>query len=412
MSRRRLDREDLWDLVLGGSVLATGGGVSPTREQFDAYVDPILEDGVQPELLDPAALDDDAMVYMEVGAGGGVRRADRERYLLPSAAGRWRDDVDPTGWIQDRLAESDHLYPLGSWAAAPERDWHQRVNRSMADLAGGEADAYLSFEIGPNIFMELLAAASEGKPLIDADVAGHRSVPEISLSSFNIHGIPAQPVLFASPWGDLVTLERTISWQRMEDIGRHLAIVGGGGVRGLMAFDGSAVREASVHRTVSKALEIGRAIRGAADRRGDVVDAVVQATGGYTLFRGRVLVRINEERDGFIWGSIRLTGCEDWAGQSFRLGYKNENHMSWLDDRPLAMSPDLITVLDAETGLGLSNFNAADWNYGREVVVLGIPCHSVWRSDRGLRIFHPARWGFACDYLPIEEVAGGQEPSS
>ncbi|MEZ4571314.1 MAG: DUF917 family protein [Thermomicrobiales bacterium] len=67
------------------------------------------------------------------------------------------------------------------------------------------------------------------------DIAGYRAVPEVSLCSFNIHGVPAQPVLFASAWGDVIVLERVISWQRMEDIGRHLAVVSGGGVRGLMA---------------------------------------------------------------------------------------------------------------------------------------------------------------------------------
>ncbi|MEZ4522446.1 MAG: DUF917 domain-containing protein [Thermomicrobiales bacterium] len=405
MAASVLTKEDLWDLVVGGSAIATGGGgTGPTREQFDAYVDPILESGAQPSLLDPGELDDDAMVYMEVGAGGGVTRADRERYLSPGIAGWWRRDINRTQWIRDRLDEYDNLYPVGSWAEPPDEGWNEQIDQRMAELHGAEPDAHLIFEIGPNVFRSMLAAAQKGNPLIDADIAGYRAVPEVSLCSFNIHGVPAQPVLFASAWGDVIVLERVISWQRMEDIGRHLAVVSGGGVRGLMAFDGETVREKTFSGTVSKALEVGRAIRAARESGRDVAQAVADITDGHVLFRGTVLARLNEDHTAFIWGTERILGTGEWKGQTFKIWYKNENHMSWIDDAPFVMSPDLITVIDPETGYGLSNFDSPAWDYGREVAVLGAPCHPLWRSERGLRIFHPARWGFACDYTPIDEA--------
>ncbi len=405
MAARTFEKEDLWDLVVGGSAIATGGGgTGPTRKQFDAYVDPILAGGVQPTLLDPSELVDDATVYMPVGAGGGVTRADRERYLSSGMAGWWRQDINPTQWVRDRLREYDNLYPQGDWAAPPDENWNELVNLRMVELHGAEADAHLVFEIGPNVFRSMLDAALSGKPLIDADIAGYRAVPEVSLCSFNIHGVPAQPVLYASAWGDLIVLERVVSWQRMEDIGRHLAVVSGGGVRGMMAFDGATVREKTFNGTVSKALEVGRTIRAAQGRGDDVAQAVADTTAGHVLFRGTVLARLNEEHTAFIWGTERILGTGDWAGQTFKIWYKNENHMSWIDDAPFVMSPDLITVIDPETGYGLSNFDGSVWDYGREVAVLGAPCHPLWRSERGLRIFHPARWGFACDYTPIEEA--------
>lgn len=405
MPRTVLTKEDLWDLVVGGSAIATGGGgVGPTREQFDAYVDPILAQGVEPALIDPADLPDDATVYMGVGAGGGVTRADRERYLSPGMLAWWRRDIDPVHWVRDRLREYDYLYPLGDWASPPDADWEQTVNRRMAELCGAPADAYLAFEIGPNVFRQILAAALVGKPQVDADTAGYRAVPEVSLCSFNIHGVPAQPVLFSSAWGDIIVLERVISWQRMEDINRHLAIVSGGGVRGTMAFDGATVREKTFGGTVSKALAIGRAIRAARERGDDVADAAAHAAGGRVLFRGTVLARLNEDHTAFIWGTERIIGTGADAGKTLKIWYKNENHMTWIGDRPFVMSPDLVTVLDAETGYGLSNFDANAWEYGRAVAVLGVPCHPLWRSERGLRIFHPWRWGFACDYVALEDA--------
>lgn len=400
-----LDKEDLWDMVVGGSAIATGGGgVGPTREQFEAFVDPILERGVQPALLDPRELRDDATVYMAVGAGGGVRAADRERYLSPGMAGWWRRDIDPVAWVRDQLEQKDYLYPLGDWADIPGPDWTTVVDRRMEALSGTPPEAYVPFEIGPNVFRQMLAVAEQGLPLVDADIAGYRAVPEISLSSFNIHGVPAQPALFASAWGDIMVLEQVVSWQRLEDIGRHLAVVSGGGVRGLMSFDGATVRDKSFNGTVSKAWRVGTAIRAARERGADVAEAAADAAGGQVLFRGIVQTRVNEDHTAFIWGTERIIGTGDHTGNTFKIWYKNENHMTWIGDRPYVMSPDLVTVLDAETGYGLSNFDANAWDYGREVAVLGVPCDPLWRSERGIRIFHPWRWGFACDYTPFDEA--------
>ncbi len=95
----------------------------------------------------------------------------------------------------------------------------------MAKLCGHQPEAFLPFEIGPNNFREMLTCAEDGLPLLDADVAGYRAVPEISLSSFNIHDVPAQPALFASAWGDIITVERVVSWQRLVTSPCHLAVV-------------------------------------------------------------------------------------------------------------------------------------------------------------------------------------------
>ena len=408
-----LNKEDMWDMVVGASAIATGGGgTGPTREQFDAYVDPVLAKGVKPTLIDPSELGDDQTVYMEMGVGGGVRAADRERYLSSGIACWWRRDIDATAWIADELQKKDHLYPLGDWAEIPGNDWREVVNQRMEEMVGSPAEASLAFEIGPSNFRQMLTAAEAGIPLIDADIAGYRAVPELSLSSFNIHGVPAQPVLFSSPWGEIMILEQIISWQRMEDIARHLAIVSGGGHRGLMAFDGKTVREKTFSGTISKARNVGRAIRAAREAGQDVTEAAARETNGYVLFRGKVQVRINEDHTAFIWGTERIHGTGEFEGQTFKIWYKNENHMTWIGDRPYVMSPDLVTVLDAETGYGLSNFDTTAWDYGRDVTVLGVPCDPLWRTERGLRIFHPWRWGFACDYTPIDEAVAAVTPRS
>ncbi len=408
MATRLLDATDLWDMAVGGAALATGGGgVGPTREQFDSVVGPALQRGARPALVDAADVPDDELVYIGAGVGGGVRREEKERWLSnPGWEARWRPGFDPAAWIQSQLDELDYLYPASSWSERPDPEWRNVAEYRLQDLLGRPSYAYLPFEIGPNVYMTLLDAAAKGKPVVDGDVAGHRAVPEVSLCSLNVNEARIGPVVLATAWGDVMVLEKVLNWQRLEDLSRHVAVSCGGGVAGMMAFPGSVIRTGAVTGTISKAMQVGRAIRAALAAGDDPAGAAARAAGGRVLFRGRVLARLNEEKGAFIWGDERLEGSGDFAGHTFRIWYKNENHMSWLDGRPHVMSPDLVTVLDAQTGYGLSNFGANDWYWGREVAVVGVPCAPIWRTERGLRIFHPWRWGFACDYRPIETVTG------
>ncbi|HUY99519.1 MAG TPA: DUF917 domain-containing protein [Thermomicrobiaceae bacterium] len=408
MATRTLDAADLWDISVGGGALATGGGgVGPTREQFDATVGPRLAQGDQPRLIDAADLPDDELVYLSAGVGGGVRREEKERWLAnPGWGARSRPGFDQTAWINARLDELEELYPSCSWSERPGPDWHAVAEDRLRAALGRESFAYMPFEIGPRVYTTVLDAASKGKPTVDADLAGYRAVPEVSMASLNVHQARIGPVVLATAWGDLVVLEKVLNWQRLEDLSRHVAVSCGGGVGGMMAFPGAVVRAGAVAGTISKAMHVGRAIREATAAGRDPVAAAAEAAGGHVLFRGRVLAQLNEDKGSFIWGDERLEGTGDYAGHTFRVWYKNENHMSWLDGRPHVMSPDLVTVLDAATGHGLSNFAPGDWGYGREVGVIGVPCAPVWRTERGLRIFHPARWGFACEYRPIEDVVG------
>ena len=72
---------------------------------------------------------------------------------------------------------------------------------------------------------------------------------------------------------------------------------------------------------------------------------------GGLLYRGNVLTRLNEDRDAFLWGTVHLTGTGEWQGISYKVWYKNENQMTWLDGEPHAMSPDIVTVIDPGNGI-------------------------------------------------------------
>ena len=62
-------------------------------------------------------------------------------------------------------------------------------------------------------------------------------------------------------------------------------------------------------------------------------------------------------------------------------------------------TPDLITVLDAETGEPITTEGL---RYGFRVVVLGIPSHEQWRSPRGLELVGPGYFGYDVPFVPVE----------
>ncbi|MCZ7569911.1 MAG: DUF917 domain-containing protein [Ardenticatenaceae bacterium] len=408
MALRELQAEDLWNIIVGSTVLATGGGgIAPSRELFEHFTRSTFESGLKPAMVDAEDLADDEMVYRRTGAGGMVRREDKEKWLInPGLEARWRPDsgFDQRKWIKERLRELEYLYPIPAWSSRPDETWSADVaERRLQELIGKPPAAYIASEVGPNLLQKFLKAAQEGKPLVDADTAGYRAVPENSLCSLAVHEAPITPVVLATPWGDLIVYEKVLNWQRLEDLNRQIAVSCGGEVHGWMAHEGRVIKSAAVAGSLSKARAIGEALKQASESQRDPVQAVAEAAGGHILFRGTVRAQVNEDKGGFIWGDIYLEGIDRFQGQFFRIWYKNENHMSWLDNRPFVMSPDLITVVDGKSGVGLSNFAVKEWQWGREVAVLGIPCAPVWRSEMGLRIFHPWRWGFALEYVPIEQ---------
>ncbi len=82
------------------------------------------------------------------------------------------------------------------------------------------------------------------------------------------------------------------------------------------------------------------------------------------------------------------------------LDYKNEHLVARRNGEVIATCPDLITVIDRQTGEGVNN---PDFIEGQSVVVLGMKCDPLWRRDAGLEVFHPRYFGYDVDYMPIEQ---------
>ena len=79
--------------------------------------------------------------------------------------------------------------------------------------------------------------------------------------------------------------------------------------------------------------------------------------------------------------------------------FQNEFLLARQGKKVLATTPDLIVVLDLESGEPVTGELL---RYGLRVAVLGIPCVSQWRTDAGLKLVGPRYFGYDEDYVPVE----------
>jgi DUF917 family protein len=250
---------------------------------------------------------------------------------------------------------------------------------------------------GGNGVQPLAWAAAMDLPLADADGMG-RAFPEGPQVAMHVAGLSPAPAFLADEHGNVVTLE-PVDGDWYERLARTITVAFGGSAWGAdFVMSAEVARGATVRGSVSSAVAIGRA------RREAGVDGVLAVTGGFRLIGGKVTEVERRTTGGFARGEVVVAGTGDDRGREVRLHVQNENLRATDGDRPLAMVPDLITILDEVTGSAIPTERV---RFGQRVVVVAIPCDRVWRTDAGLAVAGPQAFGFPDLYRPVEELVRG-----
>lgn len=360
---RTLYKQELEDLIRGCSILGTGGGGNPKPGLAAIQAD--LQEGREFKLVKLNEVPDDAWA------------------ATPSVFGGVFPDEGIGRPFQDDVIEC------------------LRAFEALEDYLGKKFFAAFPAEIGGAAAAEALAvAARKGIPIVDADPAG-RSVPELQHSMFNVQQIPPTPLAAATTSGDIIILKKVADDFRGERIIRALAVINRNNI-GVAShpLEGRSLKKSTLRGTLSRAMAIGAAVREACFSGTDPVEAAITTCGGYLLFKGKVAQASGRLEGGFTIGEVLVSGADAYLGHQYRIWYKNENIISWFDDEPDVTVPDLICVLNPKTGEAITNPNCKQ---GIEVVVIGYPAPSMWRSPRGLELFTPPSFGYEIRYRPIEE---------
>ena len=101
-------------------------------------------------------------------------------------------------------------------------------------------------------------------------------------------------------------------------------------------------------------------------------------------------------------GEAKFTGVEEYRGHEYRIAFQNEFLIAERDGQPIVTTPDLITLLDSDTGAPITTETL---RYGLRVVAIAIPCAPQWRTPEGLALVGPHYFGYKVDYRPFNTSA-------
>lgn len=353
--------DDLEDFARGATVLGTGGGGDPYIGRLMA--EQAIEIHGPVHLVDPYELEDDALILPSAMLGA------------------------PTVMIEK--------LPRGDETVAAFRDLERTLDR--------RADAVMSIEAGGlNSTVPIAVAATLGLPLVDADAMG-RAFPEVQMVTLTMGGIDATPMTMADERGESVLVDAVDNvWA--EAFARRTSVgMGGACLIAIYPHTAAELCEHGIVGSMSTARDIGTTIRRARAQGRDPVAAVCERTDGHELFAGKVADVERRTEGGFATGEATIVGTDGFEGRELELAFQNE-HLIATDSSEgvLATVPDLITVLDAETGEPVTT---EGMRYGLRVRVIGMPCDPAWRTDDGIDLVGPSAFGYEdIEYEPIESI--------
>lgn len=357
--------------------------------------------GVTERALGPDELPDLATGCAVLGAGGG---GDPRTGLLMALQAM--EQYGPVRLVSyDELPPDGIVMPCGG-VGAPTVSIEKfgnggegrRLRDRVEELLGRPVVALMAAEIGgSNGLVPIVWAAELGVPVLDADGMG-RAFPEMQQVSMYVAGISPNPCVMTDERGNTLVIE-TIGDRWIERVVRAVAVEFGAracSTEYLLTVEQA--REATVPGTVTLAGRIGELLRRA---ELDPVGELLAELGGFRLVRGKIVDVERRTTGGFVRGSAFVEGLAEDAGRSLRIEIQNENLVALEEGRILASVPDIITVLDDESGAAITTERL---RYGQRVSVIALRCHAIWRSERGIATAGPRAFGYDFDYRPVEEL--------
>ena len=353
---------DIEDLVVGTTILGTGGGGSPQSGR--SILESDLKLGRMLRVATFDELPDDALVVSPYHVGS----------IAPNLKSTKKTLVSEPFRIALELLERQLKHKTAATVAS--------------EIGGGNTAAALS------------VAARLNVPIVDGDLMG-RAGPELHQSTAHIFNVPVAPAAIVSETGNSVLIEKYADVDDYEALARYVAVLAG---THAAVIDTPMTKQVAmstvVKSTITKSMAAGRAVRLANSEGKDPVDSVRESLKGWLVFKGVVAKYEWRNEKGFLFGDATLRGTSGSEGHELRSWIQNEHIFAWVDGRPAVMPPDLIIFLDKK-GYGITNDNLKP---GLEIRVLASKAPEVWRSENGLKLFGPRHFKLDYDYRPVEDL--------
>jgi DUF917 family protein len=358
---------DLPALALGSGILGCGGGGNPyyarlIGEEVLAHTGPV-------RVIDLAEMDPDRCGVMSVAMGAPLVGLEKPPSIRALRAGF-------------AAVEGALRAPPGAFVAA--------------EVGGMEC------------MLPLVMAGLTGRPLLDGDGMG-RAFPEAQMCTFLLYGSgPGLPAALSDDHGLIYTFSpwlRPLIGSRIggtDWLGRVFGLAIERGFRRYCAYKGGVIyftatldhaslQRTLVRNTIRLALELGRAITSARAAGDDPIAAIQRIAGGKRFLDGKVVDVERRFRRAHDWGVLRLEGIGEDRGRRVAIDFKNEYLVLRVDERVALTVPELIAVIETETGAPLTTEVLRP---GLRASVLGFPCTPLYRTPEALRVVGPAAFGY------------------
>ena len=366
------NKQDVEDFVRGVTFMGTGGGGDP-KLGLDFLVK-ALEKGYKLNWIDISEINEEEWVAMPFYMGSIAPISEENLKKLKEMG----------------LGEPTVERPLIK--AVQELEKYKQIK--LGALIAGELG-------GSNTPAPLDTAARLNKVLIDGDFAG-RAIPELIQATPCVKNKSICPLVMCDLWGNVNIIESTINFGMVEEYGRSIVTVTNqmtGNIGFLMKV--KELKEVMIPGTLMDSYVVGKTIREAREAEGqDPVEKVVEVIGGHLLFKGTVTGRKFEDKKGFMFGTHIFEGLDEFQGHTFKIWFKNENHITWLDNKPYVCSPDIVTVVALGDCEPITNTYL---KVGQLVAIIGKP-HIKYRDKGDVNLLTPKHFGFDIEWKPMEQL--------
>lgn len=341
---RKMTRDDVEALALGGAILGGGGGGWYEDGKRDGFL--ALELG-NVELLDPDQIDEEFTVITTAALGAPTQKGEtKPRHFIRSV--------------------------------------------ELLRDAGFDFDGIIAAENGGhNSFGGWIQGAALGLPIVDAPCDG-RAHPTAMMGGMGLHreeGYVSVKAVVAEGIEVIAlgTMENTSNIARMvaRDVKALVAL----------ARDPVTVGYALEHgapKAISKAIDLGKKVLKVRNKDpNDVVKAALDYLGGEIVAKGRVIEKMLEAKGGFDVGVVKIREGTD----VYEVSYMNEYMTLEHENERMATFPDLVCTFGAD-GLPLTSASIKE---GDEVFLTKTPKELIPIGD-GNR--------YAENYDPVEKALG------
>lgn len=174
----------------------------------------------------------------------------------------------------------------------------------------------------------------------------------------------------------------------------------------IYSLTGAELHDHTIHHSMSHAEDIGRTIRELKETAREPIDVLTETFDGFHLFHGKVIDVFRRTRAGFARGEAKIEGLGAFDGHELSIKFQNEFLIAQTGDEVLASAPDLISIIESETGEPVTT---EELKYGYRIDVLGLKCADHWRTPEGIALGGPAFFDYDIEYVPIEDRVAASE---